>query len=436
VNCCCRGDTSYGVLYLPQGSREYALHRIYWRSGISSGDFCQASLTALDSHHVFAKGPSLGHFLNQYLATQDVLSLRLVSRSLYGLAELNEIALETIYIHTPVPPGRSQHTDALKIIGPLCRHVVVKIAYPLRPRYSPRISSLSADVSGPRSGSGNDTISDILDSYCPYTEPPVAWKFVVQKKPGDVDQNLLQQWCEIFKLLPYVETIHIACNGDPAWPGCTDIESTLVILRITLERVNPKHLHTVCLSPIHAMGIMHLRWAGAGAYGEACASRNPVWSRLKVLKLGILSPYTEGRLTICQKRLFEKIFVDYLQSFSRTLVHLELSWIGAAGPNPFVAGDGHQAVDLSKIWSRLAELQLHNVTMDCSISTIRKLAPNLQKSRVVVDYLKASDQERKHRVNCRDQEHQEHGNDNASWTVSQNVRDSAIPEPLFSRRLA
>jgi hypothetical protein len=384
----------------------------------------------------FSKGPNLGHFLKLYLATQDVSSLRSTSRALHGLAELNETALETIYVHTPVPSGRSQHTDALKTVGPLCRHVVVKIACPPRSCTLSRPSSLSTDISARRSGGVSDTVSDILDSYCPYAEPPIAWKFVVQRKPGDIDQNLLRQWCEIFKLLPNLETVHIACNGDPAWPGCTDIESTLVLLRITLERVNPEHLHTVRLSPIHAMGIMHLRWAGAGAYGEACASRYPVWSRLKVLKLGILSPYTEGRLTICQKRLFEKIFVDYLQSFSRTLVQLELSWIGTAGPNPFVAGDGHQAVDLSKIWSRLAELQLHNVTMNCSISTIRKLAPNLQKSRVIVDDLKASDQERKHWVNCRDQEHQEHGNDNASWIVLQNVRDSAIPEPLFSRRLA
>jgi hypothetical protein len=384
----------------------------------------------------FSKGPSLGYFLKLYLATQDVLSLRLTSRSLHGLAELNGIALETIYVHTPVPSGRSQHTDALKTVGPLCRHVVVKIAYPPRSCNSSRPSSLSTDVSARRSGGGSDTISDILDSYCPYAEPPVAWKFVVQRKPGDIDRNLLRQWCEIFEILPNLEIVHIACNGDPVWPGCTDIEATLVLLRITLERVNPEHLHTVCLSPIHAMGIMHLRWAGAGAYGEACASRNSVWSRLKVLKLGILSPYTEGRLTICQKRLFEKIFVDYLQSFSRTLIQLELSWIGAAGPNPFVAEDGHQAVDLIKIWSRLIELQLHNVTMNCSISTIQNLIPDLRKFRAVVGYPHASDQKHEHWVSYRGHELEEHGNENANWMRLQNVRDSAIPEPLFSHRLA
>jgi hypothetical protein len=174
-----------------------------------------------------------------------------MSRSLCGLAELNEIALETVYIHTPVPTGRNQYTDTLTQVGRLCRRVVIKIAFPPKSRYPPRTSSLNTNVPAPRSGSGSDTISDILESYCPYAERPVAWKFVVQKKPGDVDQNLLREWCAIFKLLPNLETVHIACNGDPAWPGCTDIESALIILRIALERVNPEHLHTVCLSPIH-----------------------------------------------------------------------------------------------------------------------------------------------------------------------------------------
>ena len=387
----------------------------------------------------FSKGPSLGQFLKLYFATQDLLNLRSTSRCLHDLDELNETALDTIYIHTPVPSGREQHTDALKRIGSLCRHVVVKIAYPLRSCYSQRTSSLSTNVSAPRSESGSDTTSDILDFYCPYAEPPVAWKFVVQRKPGNIDQNLLRQWCRIFKLLPIVETVHIACNGDPVWPGCTDIESALIILRITLERVNPENLHTVCLSPIHVMGIVHLRWAGAGAYGEACALMKPVWSRLKVLKLAILSPYAEGRLSTSQKRLFEKIFADYLQSFSRTLAHLELSWLGAAGRNPFGAEDRHHAMKLTQGWTSLTELRLRNVTTNCNVLTVKQLAPNLGSLIVVADALNAGDPKRKPWVNCRDQEFEDLDNDNnnnPSWSALQVVRTSAIPEPLFSRGFA
>ncbi|KAI4728277.1 hypothetical protein E4T49_03976 [Aureobasidium sp. EXF-10728] len=386
---------------------------------------------------VFSKGSSLGHFLNLYLATRDTLSLRLTSRSLYGLAELKEVAFETLFVHTPVPPGRKQCTEALKDVEPLCRHVVVKIAYPPKAYCSPSTPSLSTNASTPRSGSGSDAISEILDSYCPYAEPPVAWKFVVQRKPGEIDQNLLQQWCEIFKLMPRLESVHIACNGDPAWPGCTDIELALIMLRITLERVNPEHIHTVNLSPIHAMDIMHLRWAGAGAYGEACASTNPVWYRVKVLKLGILSPYSENRMSAGQKQLFGKIFADYLQSFSRSLVELDLSWLGAAGPNPFVSGEDHPSMQLTRKWSRLEELRLNNVTLNCSTSTIKQLAPAVRELMVNVDGSNAGNQRVRGRwKNCHGHELEVLDNDNADWMDLQNVRISAIPEPLFQHRLA
>lgn len=199
---------------------------------------------------VFSTRPSLGHLLKSYLGTQDMLNLRLSSRSLHSLAELNEVAFETIYIHTPVTHGRKQYTDTLRMVGFFCRQVVVKIAYPPKECYSTGTPSLSTNVSTLRSSSGSDTISNILDSYCPYAEPPIAWKFVVQRKPSDVDQDLLQQWCEIFGLLPKLEIVHIACNGDPAWPGCTDIESALIMLRITLERVQSQ-AYTYRLSISH-----------------------------------------------------------------------------------------------------------------------------------------------------------------------------------------
>ncbi|KAH0367315.1 hypothetical protein KCU65_g4760, partial [Aureobasidium melanogenum] len=340
-----------------------------------------------------------------------MLNLRLASRSLYGLAGLNEVAFETIYIHTPVTHGRKQYTSTLKIVG--------------------------TNVSTPRSTSESDTISNIFDSYCPYAEPPIAWKYVVQRKPSDVDQGLLQQWCGIFRLLPKLEIVHIACNGDPAWPGCTDIESALIMLRITLERVNPKHIHTVCLSPIHAMGIMHLRWAGAGAYGEACASKNPVWYRLKTLKLGVLSPYVEGRLSKCQILLFEKIFTDYLLSFSKTLTKLDLSWFGEAGPDPFNVGEDHQTMKLTKTWNRLEELRLVNVTLNGSSSNITQLAPHIRKLTVAGGTANAGDQVlRKHWEGCQGQQLGGQDNDNANWMSSRDVRISAIPEPLFQHHLA
>jgi hypothetical protein len=181
------------------------------------------------------------------------------------------------------------------------------------------------------------------------------------------------------------------------------------------------------------MGIMHLRWAGAGAYGEACASKSPVWSRLKVLKLDIPSPYTKGRLTACQERLFEKILVDYLQSFSRTLVQLHLSWLGAAGPNPFVAEDGYQAIKLTKSWSTLTDLQLNNVTLGCSTSAVKQLAPDILT--ITVDVPNTDERTHRHWNGYGRQKLEQHENDNAGWKTLQDVRTSMIPEPLFSDRL-
>ncbi|KAG9575544.1 hypothetical protein KCU77_g7157, partial [Aureobasidium melanogenum] len=209
------------------------------------------------------------------------------------------------------------------------------------------------------------------------------------------------------------------------------------MLRITLERVNPKHIHTVCLSPIHALGIMHLRWAGSGAYGEAYASRNPVWYRLKVLKLGIISPYNEGRLSKRQIQLFEKILADYLLSFSRTLMKLDLSWLGEAGPNPFIAEEGHQSIKLTKSWNRLEELRLINVVMNRSTSNITQLAPNIRKLAIAGGTANAGDQVvRKHWEGGQGQKPESQDNKNASWMSSRDVRVSAIPESLFQHHLA
>ncbi|KAI5244948.1 hypothetical protein E4T43_03529 [Aureobasidium subglaciale] len=383
------------------------------------------------------EGLGLGHFLKSYLTPQDMLSLRLTSHALHDLYELNEVAFETIYIHTPVPPGRKQYTNLLSIAERCCRHVVVSIAFSHNACQALENNDVDTSILTHDSDSGSDSISDILETYCPYVEPPVAWKFIVQRKPGAIDQSLLQQWCDIFKLLPEMETLKIACNGDPAWPGCTDIEITLIMIRITLERINPKHIHTVCLSPIHAMGIMHLRWAGSGAYGEACASRDSIWYRLKVLKLDITSPYSDGLLSESQKRLFEEILVDYLHSFSRTLTRLDLAWTGVEGLNPFCARNNHRGMKLTRSWDRLEELRLANVSRNCGTLVNSQLAPDLKKVVISND---APD------TNARlahdgwksylSEEDGVHDNHNASWMTLQDVRISAIPEALFQHRLS
>jgi hypothetical protein len=326
--------------------------------------------------------------------------------------------------------------EALKTVASFCRNVVVKIAF--APRHS--LSSTPRQTLLETASNGNsEMISDMIDSYCPYVEPPVAWKFVVQRKPNEIDRELLDQWCETLKLFPNMSTFHIACNGDPAWSGCTDIESLLIMLRIALERTNPEHLHTVRLSPMHAMGIMHLRWAGTGAYGEACASRNSVWQRLKVLDMGIRSPYMHGRLSTAQKQLFDKILADYLQSFSQTLTILKLSWLGANGPDLFYDG-GEACDDMTTSWKNLEQLWFGNVTLRRQgILAAKQLAPKLQKFMVsshVLDEDGTEHVEDGHEgwVDCL--VHGGYNKDTNSWMTLRDVRISAIPDPLFRSRLA
>lgn len=136
---------------------------------------------ALLRPQVFSKGPSLGHFLKLHLAINDILNLRLASRSLHDLFELNKVAFETIHIHTPVPPGREQQIDALAAVALACRHIVVKIAFPSKASNSPLLQPPSAETSpyASESNTSSEILSEIIESYCPYVEPPIAWKFVV-----------------------------------------------------------------------------------------------------------------------------------------------------------------------------------------------------------------------------------------------------------------
>lgn len=428
----CAGESIFCKLYNPSFCpRPFNLSPLFSESPYIMSSPLERALLRLK---VFSKEPHLEQFIQGYLPVRDMLNLRLTSRSLYRLTELKQTSFETIYVQTPVPPGREKSIETLeKIAGP-CRQLVIRIAYPVKLLTSLRKAPPSDnDSASSYSATNSEGSSDIKDSSCPYVEAPIAWKFLLQRKPGQVDQALLDQWCRIFKLFPDMEVLHISCNGDPAWPGCTDIEALLIILRIAIERADPKRLHTVRLSPIHAMGIMHLRWSGAGAYGEATAACNPVWQRLGVLELQIFNPYMRGRLSTPQKHLFSRILTDYLQSFSLTLTRLNFSWLGANGPNPFMLAETHKNPKLTKIWGNLKELWLRNVVLDTKApSEIRKRAPNLRRL-----MLSMNNENSEGGMACDiwndhlKQVHANEGNGAIDWRNMQVVRYSAIPVALF-----
>ncbi|GAB7347566.1 hypothetical protein MBLNU459_g4454t2 [Dothideomycetes sp. NU459] len=335
-------------------------------------------------------GAGLRHLLG-HLSSSCALKLRNLSRTLKSLDGIEEKAFQCIFVHTP--PKRKQSVAVLGNIGPCCRHLVINIASlpgdrqvsPLRSKPTSTEQRFRRRSAAPKQAQENCSARLAgaqcipLSSYP--SESPVAWKFFVQRRPNDINQTLLKQWLYLFSLLPNIQELTIACNGDPAWPGCTDIEGLLIILRICIERTNPLHLRTVRLNPIHAMGIMHLRWAGPGTYGEAPASRNNVWQKLESLEMHITSPYTPDQLSRSQQQIFEKVLYDYLSSFSRTLVKLKFLWLEGEGINPLLPGSNLNVVK----WYRLREFCVGGISdSDQVLAMMRASAPDLQKVTVLV----------------------------------------------------
>ncbi|KAL1310789.1 hypothetical protein AAFC00_001032 [Neodothiora populina] len=346
---------------------------------------------------LYPDGHGLDTLLSHLNTMHDITRLRLASRFLSNLQEHRAKAFKTIYLHTP-PHGNLQ-LNVLPKIGLSCGHLIIKIAYP-------KANSTKAHVEVNRSGRsiirlqhGHDAERQYQESpkhTCEGQEPevpsPAAWKFVVQRRPHQIDRVRLTHWEWVLSNFPNIRTLTIACNGDPAWPGCTDIEMVLIKTRICMERINFERLRAVILKPFHAMGIMHFRWAGCGAYGEskACLPSSPrlpgppgvVWQRLESLELRVRNPYVRDRLDERRRTTFDKVFLDYWRSFSPTLITLVFGWIDGQGPNPLLMVQEDDASQNTNdcIWARLEELRLHNVTASHEpMAALKKNAPALRK---------------------------------------------------------
>lgn len=389
--------------------------------------------TAFERAIVILGGCNGGHGLDQLLShvgsIDDILSLRAVSRAIRFSKQIQTRSFDTIYISTP--SRREKNIKALPVIGPLCKHLIIKVAYPEDRKPSKRDDTactghVNTRTEKPLPLSRNDSLYEHQSqhSYCPAScshlrqrspsslevlpssfsnsAPPVqpaAFKFILQRRPNDVDLELLQKWHRTLSLFTTINTLTISCNGDPGWPGCTDIEMLLISLRICIERINFKVLHTVRVAPIHAHGLLYLRWAGAAAFGEARAMSLPwggkgadgracIWQRIQCLELWIRSPYSERRLSESQKTTFEKSLVDYLQSFKRTIEVLKLGWVdGGSGPNPLFMGDAQD----ERIWERLREVWLGNVVVEeGDVAAMRARSPLLEKVMVLVGVPRSS----------------------------------------------
>ena len=186
-----------------------------------------------------------------------------------------------------------------------------------------------------------------------------------------------QQWIKLLSRFERLETLTLRVNGDPGWPGYTYVEDMLVTLRVAIERTNLKHLRTLCLGPIHAMGIIHLRWLSIDAFGGAAASEDCIWQHLEVLDICIQNSFTTKRLSEAQATMFKKVLYEYLRSFAPMLRCLRFIWLDGDGPSPLTLHLDPDLQDRTEIhWPRLEELWVGNITR-LTTKLVREVAPNL-----------------------------------------------------------
>jgi len=181
-----------------------------------------------------------------------------------------------------------------------------------------------------------------------------------------------------------MQRLTLRIHGDPAWPGRTATEDTLVNIRSALEYASPPNLRELHLTPIHAMGIIHLRFTSLAAFGlpppRPAAPSPIIWSHLHTLDLQITNPF--ATLTPPQTTMFTKLLHSYLHALAPTLQTLRFIWLGnATGPSPMTL---HTEPGLENrralTWPSLSELWLGRIANPHrAIQLAPALAPKLER---------------------------------------------------------
>jgi hypothetical protein len=126
------------------------------------------------------------------------------------------------------------------------------------------------------------------------------------------------------------------------------------------------HVRRVQLTPVHAMGIIHLRWSGFGAFGALVAKPFNVWSNLHILDVQLTNPFSaKQKLSESQQVTFKKILYDYLLSFAETLKCLRFIWLDEDGPSPMTLElePGLEGCRQAIMWTALEEVYLGNIAL-------------------------------------------------------------------------
>lgn len=310
------------------------------------------------------------------LDSQSLRHLRAVSNTLKSFADKHgDIAFSELFIHAPV---RSERTaQGVEYVAAFCRVLTIIVGPPKEPEPEPtpsEVSTLSPSKKEKRRSKALrrlDIVKKIWSSSVDLLLPPMPSEqpsTEVQTQPSlqhpDAVEMDFNVWQYLLAQFPNMQTLILRVpSGDPAWPGRQLIEQTLIMLRICLERSRPRKLHTIVLSPIHAMGILHLRWSGFGAFYEVPSPKLArMWTNLTTLDLSIVNPIT--LIDDMKMRMFFGTLYDYLRSFSRSLQCLKFVWLGdRAGPSPLCLEDEHGLLHRSPIrWPKLESFWFGNIT--------------------------------------------------------------------------
>jgi hypothetical protein len=337
--------------------------------------------------------PQLRAYLLGFMDDRALRILRLTSRVLHDVVDHHpDRIFDRLVVFAPWPGHRD--AGSLKAVAPFCRAITIKVGYKtqrtegLPPRIlengqlngSPRdvvgrcpsarsrwrairhalslsVSSSATTSSTPASSMQLSAVTRSTNSSMP---PPAS------NQPSGQSPQLL--WKSIFSRCQQLQDITINVAGEPGWPGRTEVEDALVMVRVALETSQLPHVRSIHLTPIHAMGIMHLRWSGLGAIGTdlQTAPTYDLWQNLHTLDIHLHNPFLKKRgLSESQQAMFKKVLYNYLRSFAATLKCLRFVWMNDDGPSPVTLDLEPELIGHRQpiVWSVLEELCLGNITL-------------------------------------------------------------------------
>ena len=295
--------------------------------------------------------------------------LRAVSRVLHDLVDHQPGRLfRELYIETPLQ--EPEPSTSLELIVPFCRRLQITLL--------DQGKEFQGDNGRLSHGDNRSESSITVEKNAWYKlgpaserrtiKSPIARDSVAQKSflpNGQHGQYAARQcWLNVFSRCHQLETLELCVQGDSGWPGRTEIENAIVDIRNALEWSDMPKLREVKLVPVHAMGIVHLRWSGLSAFGPVPSFNKDllIWQRLQLLDVRLRNPFADGNLSRAQELMFKKILYDYLRSFAPTLCRLYFLWLDGEGPSPLMlhteAGLEHRR---PLYWHNLQELRLGNI---------------------------------------------------------------------------